>query len=108
MASGMDVAPSAGVTASPGFDRFLPSPAVKASISGDGLVLLDMTGGLVLSSNAIGARIWQLLEQRHARSDIARHVADEYAIPIERAERDVAAFIAALIARRLVTAESRR
>lgn len=88
-------------------DRFRPSPDVKASVSGDGLVLLDVSGGLVLSSNAIGARIWQLLEARHPRGEIARHLAEEYAIPVDRAERDVAGFIAALLARGLVAAESR-
>jgi len=88
-------------------DRFQPAPDVKASVSGDGLVLLDVSGGLVLSSNAIGARIWQLLEARHPRGEIARHLADEYAIPVDRAERDVAGFIAALLARGLVAAESR-
>ena len=88
-------------------DRFQPTADVKASVSGDGLVLLDVSGGLVLSSNAIGARIWQLLEARHPRADIARHLAEEYAIPVDRAERDVAGFIAALLARGLVAAESR-
>lgn len=81
---------------------------MKASISGDGLVLLDVRGGLVLSSNVVGARIWQLLEQRHPRADIARRLADEYAIPLDRAERDVAGFVAALVARGLVIADVRR
>ena len=80
---------------------------MKASISDDGLVLLDVSGGLVLSSNDVGARIWQLLAARHARSEIARHVADEDAIPLERARQDVATFVAALIARGLVNADPR-
>jgi hypothetical protein len=88
-------------------DRFRPSLAVTASISDDGLVLLDMKGGLVLASNVIGARIWQLLEERRSRADIARQLAGEYAIAIDRAERDVAAFVAALMARGLVTVEAR-
>ena len=83
-------------------DRFQPSPAAKASISADGLVILDVSGGLVLSSNAVGARIWQLLAERRSREEIARRLADDYSIPPERAQRDVAAFVAALIARRLV------
>jgi hypothetical protein len=95
------------MSAPPDHDRFRPSSTVKASISGDGLVLLDVSGGLVLSSNVVGARIWQLLEQRHARRDIARQVADEYAIPPDRAERDVATFVAALIARGLVVSDVR-
>ena len=80
---------------------------MSASISGDGLVLLDVSGGLVLSSNTVGARIWALLEQRHTRTDIARLLAGEYAIPVDRAQRDVAAFVAALIARGLVVADIR-
>ncbi len=37
--------------------RFHVSQHVRASISGDGLVLLDVQGGFVLASNPIGARI---------------------------------------------------
>ena len=87
-------------------ERFHPSRAVNASVSADGLVLLDVDGGLILTSNAVGARIWQLLEQGRSTSEIARQIADEYAIAIERAHQDAAAFIAALAARELV-AESR-
>jgi hypothetical protein len=95
------------MTASLAHDRYHPSPAVKASISSDGLVLLDVTGGLVLSSNDVGARIWQLIEQRRAQAEIARALAGEYAIPLDRASRDVATFVAALVARGLVIADAR-
>jgi hypothetical protein len=44
--------------------RFRLSPNVRASISADGLVLLDVQGGLVLASNPIGARICELIEQQ--------------------------------------------
>lgn len=104
---GTSVAPFVCVIASFDQHRFQPSPAVKASISGDGLVLLDVDGGLVLASNLVGARIWQLLERRHGGTDIARQLAGEYAIPLDRAERDVAAFVTALIARGLVVADLR-
>ena len=80
---------------------------VKAAVSDDGLVLLDVSGGLVLSANVVGARIWQLLVERHPGAEIARRVADEYTIPLERARLDVAAFVAALIARGLVSADTR-
>jgi hypothetical protein len=89
-------------------ERFRPAPAVRASISVDGLVLLDVAGGLVLTSNAVGARIWQLLEQERTTGEIARQLAGDYAIPLERAARDVATFVAALMARDLVTEEPRR
>jgi len=85
-----------------------PSPAVRASVSGDGLVLLDLAGGLVFSSNQVGARIWQRIEEGQPARDIARQLADDYAVPLDRAQHDVAAFVADLIARGLVTADPGR
>ena len=61
-------------------DRFRASPAVRASISADGLVLLDVHGGVVLASNPIGAQIWRRLEQRHTGVDIARPLAGDYEV----------------------------
>jgi hypothetical protein len=88
-------------------DPLRPSPAVKASISADGLVLLDLDGGLVLSSNVVGARIWQLIEQSFTPSQIARQLAAEYDVPGDRARDDVAAFVGALMARGLVARDAR-
>lgn len=87
---------------------FRLSPLVRASVSADGLVLLDVRGGVLLASNSVGARIWQLLEQHRTAVDIARHVADEYAITREQADRDVAAFVDGLSARRLIVPEAVR
>jgi hypothetical protein len=80
------------------------SDAVRASISGDGLVLLDLQGGVVLASNAVGARIWQLLEARLDCREIATRLAREYEVSIDRAQHDVAAFLTALESRGLVSA----
>jgi len=87
-------------------DRFRASEAVRASISADGLVLLDVQGGLVLSANPIGARIWELIQQQVGCVEIARRLARDYDVPLERAHRDVVAFVAALEARGLVNRES--
>lgn len=89
-------------------DRLHPSPAVKASISNDGLVLLDVVGGVVLASNEVGARIWQLLEQQHTLDEIARQLAADYDVPRDRTQADVAAFVDALVARRLVIEDAPR
>jgi hypothetical protein len=86
--------------------RFRASAAVRASVSADGLVLLDVQGGLVLASNPIGARIWQLIEQQRTPPEIARQLVADYEISLERARRDVEAFAAALLVRGLVRAES--
>ena len=83
-------------------DRFRTSPAARASVSADGLVIFDVEGGLVLASSPIGARIWELIEQQRTSREIARQLALDYDIPIERAHGDVDAFIDALAMRGLV------
>jgi hypothetical protein len=88
-------------------ERFRPSLAVRASVSGDGLILLDVDGGVVLSSNAVGARIWQLIEQQHTTGEIAQRLVEDYAVPAERALRDVHTFVADLMARGLVAGDPR-
>ena len=90
------------------FDRVHLSPSVRASRSSDGLVLLDLRGGCVLASNDVGARIWELLEQRRSAADIAAQIARDYDIPAARASADVSSFIAALLARGVAEREVRR
>jgi hypothetical protein len=60
----------------------------------------------VLSANSVGARIWTLIERRLQCGDIAKQLSADYQIPVERAERDVAAFVAALAARGLVSEDA--
>jgi len=84
---------------------FRPSQTVRASTSVDGLVLLDLRGGLVLTANEVGARIWALIERRLDGGGIAQQLSSDYDVPVERAERDVAAFLTALAARGLVSEE---
>jgi hypothetical protein len=90
---------------SPAPTHFQISDAVRASISGDGLVLLDIHRGVVLASNAIGARIWQLVEARLDGLEIANRLALDYGVSIDRARHDVTVFLADLEARGLVRAE---
>jgi hypothetical protein len=85
--------------------HFHIADTVRASISNDGLVLLDVHGGVVLASNPVGARIWQLIESRLDGAEMASRLAREYDVSVERAQHDVAAFLTALEARGLVTAE---
>lgn len=86
-------------------DRWRISDSVRASTSDDGLVVLDVAGGQVFAASPIGARIWQLLEQRRTDEEIARQVADDYDMPIDRVHRDVVAFVGALRDRGLVVLE---
>jgi hypothetical protein len=87
-------------------DRACTSPAVRASISDDGLVLLDLQGGLVLASNQVGARIWELLEQQRTPVEIAHQLVEECDVPLERVHHDVMAFVSALSKRGFVIEEA--
>jgi len=79
-----------------------PSLTVRASASEDGLILLDVDGGLVLASNVVGARIWQLIEQRVTPDHIAQRLAEEFSVSVDRAGQDVRDFVANLVERGLV------
>lgn len=83
-----------------------PSSTVRASVGDDGLVLLDLRGGLVLSANAVGGRIWKLIEQRRSRDDIAGQLVADFAVDRDRAARDVDRFVTDLLARGLVTEDA--
>lgn len=85
--------------------RIGPSPAVRASVSPDGLVLLDIRGGVLLASNPIGAHIWQLIEQRHTVAEIASQLVVDYDVSAARAKHDVIAFVTGLVECGLVTVD---
>jgi hypothetical protein len=99
---GTSVAPSVRMNGGP----FHVSPAVRASITADGLVILDVQRGLVLASNSIGARIWQLIEQRRTQPEIAGQLVEDFGVAVDRAERDVLAFVTSLVERGLVSEDT--
>ena len=81
------------------------SDHVRASACRDGVVLLDLEAGLVLTANGVGARIWELIEEHLDASAIAKRIADDYGVPLDRAQRDVAAFLHDLESRGLVATD---
>jgi hypothetical protein len=83
------------------------SHSVRAATSEDGLILLDVAAGVLFAANPVGARIWQLLEQRCSCEEIVRQLTLDYEVTHERAHTDVAAFVDALRSRGLVTGEGR-
>jgi hypothetical protein len=79
-----------------------PAIHVRANVTADGLVLLDIESGSIFSANRVGARIWELLEAGQAEAAIAQRIAEEFDTPHRTVERDVQEFITALKARQLV------
>jgi coenzyme PQQ synthesis protein D (PqqD) len=81
---------------------------VTRQIAGETLIV-PVTGHVVdLESiyvlNPVAARIWELLESPTTADRIARAVADEFAVSLERASPDVLEFLDALGSRGLIQA----
>jgi hypothetical protein len=72
-------------------------PALRASANDDGLVLLNVETGEIYTSNAIGSRIWRLLEQGRGEAEIAAQLAEAYGRPESAIAQDVHEFIGGLI-----------
>lgn len=75
---------------------------VRANVTDDGVVLLDVEKGAIYSSNVVGARIWQLIQEGRSESDVVSCIVDEFGAQRSTVEADVREFIASLSERALV------
>jgi Coenzyme PQQ synthesis protein D (PqqD) len=76
---------------------------VRANVTTDGVVLLDVKEGSVYSANVVGARIWELLQSGRTQAEIVEQIAVEYSAPHATVETDLREFVHALRNRALVT-----
>jgi coenzyme PQQ synthesis protein D (PqqD) len=65
-------------------------------------VILDLASGRYFGLNAIGTRIWTLLDAGTPTEQIVRTVAEEYDADTRQIDRDVKALIADLTTRGLI------
>jgi hypothetical protein len=65
-------------------------------------VILDLTSGRYFGLNAVGTRIWMLLEAGTPIEQIVRAIAEEYAADAAQIDRDVKALVEDLLSRRLI------
>ena len=72
------------------------SPDCKVSLSQDGAVFLQTAKGIVYTSNGIGARIWQGLQDRQSVNEISAQIGRDYGVPGERVRQDAVHFLAEL------------
>ena len=75
---------------------------VRATVTDDGVVFLDIHRGRVLSSNNVGARIWLKLQEGVPADQIAEQISAEFKAHRELVEKDVSTFIASLRQKELV------
>jgi len=87
------------------------SPGVRATCNEDGAVVLDIDHGLCYSLNAVGGRIWQVIEAGQGRSsfdDIVEALAQEFTeVPREQLMTDIDNCLSALESKALITAHGR-
>lgn len=69
------------------------APAVKETDTQDGIVLLDVHGGMCFPLDQVGTLIWKQLRVGNQIDEIARQIADQFHIPITQAAGDVREFV---------------
>ena len=79
-----------------------PDFTISREVNGETLVL-DARSELIHQLNATATFIWQQARSEISTGDIAAALAEEYAVDLETAERDVAATLARLKELDLVT-----
>ena len=69
-------------------------------------VILAMDTKVFRGLNAVGSRVWELIDGRRSVDEIGAAIANEFEVAPDVAARDVSAFVGELLARGLVTAAS--
>ncbi len=79
-----------------------PSPSVKVGETQDGVVLLDVEGGLIFPLDQVSTLIWKGIQVGTQTEDIAQQIADIFGIPLEQASSDIGEFVDQLLAQHLL------
>ena len=78
----------------------LSDDVVARELSGE-LMLLDLASGKYFGLNAVGARLWQLLEEGQNTAQAREIMLDEFDVTPERLDGDLADLIGQLVDARL-------
>lgn len=74
-----------------------PTEHVRANVTDDGLIVLDLVKGQIFTANAIGARIWQaLFIDKQPEEQFVEAVAREWGTTPEIVTTDVETFVVQL------------
>jgi hypothetical protein len=82
---------------------FVAADDVLATHFADEAVILDLRDGVYYGLDAVGARIWRLLEHPMSIHDLLEAIVSEFDVPPARCEDDIRTLMADLMARGLVT-----
>ena len=78
-------------------------PQAASRIVDDSAVIVLADTGQVNVFNAVGTRIWDLIDGKRTPQDIARVIQSEYDVSPETATQDVEAFLKALLEIKAIT-----
>jgi hypothetical protein len=68
--------------------RVKPAPSVHTRTFDGELVILDLAAGEYYTLDVVGARLWSALEGGRTVGDVAREIAAEYDVAVEKVEAD--------------------
>src|SRR5262245_11503610 len=74
---------------------------VSCDLAGE-TAILDLKSGQYYGLNAVGARIWDLVQEPKSIADVMRVILAEYEVEAESCERDISALIEDLHAKGLI------
>ena len=75
---------------------------VRAMVSSEGAVLRHMRRGGTFSLNPVGAKIWELVQKGLPTDQIVVRISEQFSVPHEQVEKDVADFLRSLEAHQLI------
>jgi hypothetical protein len=79
----------------------IPDEVIFRELDGEAVVL-NLDTGIYFGLDAVGTRIWQLIEERKPLRLILDTLVDEYEAPSDRLRRDLLAFVDQLTGKGLV------
>jgi len=75
---------------------------IRTTYGPDGVVILDIDQGLMVSVNVVGAKVWQRLERSMTINTIIDELCAEFEMPHETIEADVTDFLRSLAKKSLI------
>jgi hypothetical protein len=66
-------------------------------------VLLNLKTGMYFGLDAVGTRVWQLVDEKKSLAEIVEVIVSEYDVPQDRCTEDVLSLVADMEQRGLVT-----
>lgn len=80
-----------------------PAQHVRANLTDDNLIVLDLVKGQIFTANTIGSRIWRgLFVDNQPQEQVVEVIATEFGTTVETVSKDVEKFVVQLQQRGLV------